>query len=279
MTEYFDSHTHIQFAAYDKDRDEVIQKTLRESVGFVNVGTNRKTSEEAVGLSEKYESEPIYASVGLHPVHTYESGYHDEHESEAGEETEEFDYDFYRQLTLKDKVVSVGECGLDYFRLEGNAGEIKEKQIKAFEEQIKLAREIKKPLMIHCRDAFDDLIEVLARNFGLPAPERPGIVHFFSGTKEHAEKLLKMGFYFTFGGVVTLTRDYDELVEMIPEDRLLLETDAPYVSPRSHRGKRNEPVYIKETYERVSKLKGVPIEKLKKLILENNERIFGIKIN
>lgn len=279
MTEFFDSHTHVQFAAYDKDRDDIIQKTLQGSVGFVNVGTNKKTSEEAVKLSEKHGAEPVFATIGLHPVHTYETGYHDENESAAGEEVEEFDYDFYKQLALQEKTVAIGECGLDYFRLEGEAEEIKEKQKQAFEEQMKLAFEVKKPLMIHCRDAFDDLIEILARNQDILVPERPGIIHFFTGGKEQAEKLIDLGFYFTFGGVVTLTRDYDEVVEMIPEDKLLLETDAPYVSPRAYRGKRNEPLYVKETYERVAKLREIPIEKLKDIVLKNNERVFQIRIN
>lgn len=279
MTEYFDSHTHVQFAAYDKDREDIIRKTLQGGVGFVNVGTNKKTSEEAVELAEKYENDPIFAAIGLHPIHTYETGYHDENESAAGEEVEEFDYDFYKQLALSKKTVAIGECGLDYFRLGVGAEEIKKKQKQAFENQMKLAFEIKKPLMIHCREAFDDLIEMLVRDSDILVPERPGIAHFFSGTKDQAEKLLELGFYFTFGGVVTLTRDYDEVVETVPEDRLLLETDAPYVSPMSHRGKRNEPLYVKEVYERVSGLKGIPIEKLKEIVLENNERVFQMRIN
>ncbi|HMB17652.1 MAG TPA: TatD family hydrolase, partial [Candidatus Paceibacterota bacterium] len=128
MIEYFDSHTHMQFAIYEEDRDKVIKKTLEEGVGFINGGTNKKTSKEAVSLAEKFSKEPVYATVGLHPIHTYKSKYLDKNELETKIEVEDFDYDFYKRLAQSEKVVGIGECGLDYFRLEGESKKIKKKQ-------------------------------------------------------------------------------------------------------------------------------------------------------
>ena len=154
--------------------------------------------------------------IGLHPTDADEGG---------------FDYDYYKELALDPRVVAIGECGLDYFRIKNNELGIKGKQKWAFEEQIRLASDVQKPLMIHCRNAFGDLIEILTHNSKLLIPGRSGVIHFFSGTKDEAKKLADMGFYFTFGGVITFVRDYDEVIRFIPADRILSETDAPYVTP------------------------------------------------
>ncbi len=280
MIEYFDSHTHMQFAVYEKDREEIVKKTLEEGVGFINGGTNKKTSEGAVSLANKFIENPVYATVGLHPIHTYESKYLDKNELEAKIEVEDFDYDFYKNLALSKKVVGIGECGLDYFRLEGKSENIKDKQRQVFKKQVKLAKEVNMPLVIHCRpskdsmDAYHDLHEILSEEEGL----EDVVIHFFAGNQEMAEKFINLGCYFTFGGVITFTRDYDEQLGMVPVDKLLLETDAPYVSPLSHRGERNEPRFVKEVYERVSKLRGVGLDKLKECVLENNKKVFNIDI-
>ena len=290
-----DAHTHTQFAAFNDDWKEVIDRALAENTWFVNVGTQKDTSARAAELAERYGG--VYATVGLHPIHTDKS-YHDPEEVGGSEgftptpvflrarkqvwgftsRGEEFDYKYYKKLALNPKVVAIGECGLDYFRINDEGLRIKEKQIEAFAQQIRLAREVKKPLMIHCREAFPDLIKILGENKKLLLPENPGIVHFFSGAAGEARYLLKMGFFFTFGGAVTFTRDYDNVIKIIPLDRILSETDAPYVTPAPHRGKRNEPSLVVYVVKKLAEIKGVSAEEMRERILENTENIFGIKL-
>ena len=291
---FFDAHTHVQFAAYDADRKEVIERALKADVSFINVGTQADTSAAAVKLANEYTG-GLYTSVGLHPVHT-EKSFHDEQELGGGEAAEaftsrgeEFDYDYYKKLALDPKTVAIGECGLDYYHL---SEESKKRQKEIFIKQIELAHDVNKPLMIHCREAFGDLIEILTTNHSLLNPV-PGVVHFYSGTVEDTKKLLDLGFSFTFGGVitfppkadqpragggvVTFTRDYDEIIKMIPLNRILSETDAPYVAPAPYRGKRNEPSYVVETVKKLGEIKGIPVEEMAGRIFENARKTFMIE--
>ena len=168
--------------------------------------------------------------------------------------------------------MAIGECGLDYYRLTNDT---KEAQERTFLQQIELADEVKKPLMIHCRNAFADLTRVLqATSHKLQA--NPGVIHFFSGTKDDAKELLGLGFSFSFGGVITFAREYDEVVRYIPLERMVLETDAPYVAPVPHRGKRNEPVYVVEVAKKVAELKGVPFDEVASKTTANARRLFGV---
>lgn len=275
---FFDAHTHVQFAAFKDDYKEVIERAFKASVWLVNVGTQKDTSKRAIELAHEYK-EGIYATVGLHPSHTGKS-FHDADELGGNEAAkgfssrgEGFDYNTYKKLAQDPKVVAIGECGLDYFRIEGDDVEAKRRQKAAFEAQIKLAKDVKKPLMIHCREAFPDLIEVLRPN---AKNLKPGIIHFFTGTKDDAKELLKIGFYFTFGGVITFTRDYDEVIKMIPIDRILSETDAPYVAPVPYRGKRNEPVYVVEVVKKLAEIKEVSMEEVAGQVLKNAKNLLLI---
>ncbi len=175
---FFDAHTHVQFAAFDEDRKEVIDRALKNGVSMINVGTQANTSDAAIKLANEYTG--LYASVGLHPIHT-EKSYHDEQELGGGEaaktftsQAEEFDYDYYKKLALDTKTVAIGECGLDYYHL---SEESKKRQKEVFVKQIELSKDVKKPLMIHCREAFGDLIEILTTNYQL-LNTTPGVVHF-----------------------------------------------------------------------------------------------------
>jgi TatD DNase family protein len=273
---FFDAHTHVNLAAFGGDYKEAISRALSSGVGLVNIGTQKDTSLRAIEIAREFPNEPVFATVGLHPTHACENDFHDAQElSVSGGAPEEFDFDFYRKLALDPKVVAIGECGLDYFRIEGDAEEKKGKQKEAFVEQIKLAHEIKKPLMIHCRSAFPELLEVLEENKSL-LNEKSGIIHFFSGTKDEAKKLLDLGFCFTFGGVITFARDYDEVIKFLPMERILSETDAPYVAPAPFRGKRNEPAYVIEVVRKLAETKGVPFEEMGLKTLENTARILNI---
>lgn len=276
---YFDAHTHVHFAAFKDDADAVIRRALDAGVGMLVVGTQKDTSKGAVEIAQKYDG--VYAAIGLHPIHTDRS-YHDPNELGAGENAqgftsrgEDFDPAYYLELGGDPKVVAIGECGLDYFRIEGEKAEKIRKQKEIFNAQIDVAKELGKPLMIHCRDAFADLIAMLEARKGDLLPN-PGVVHFFTGTKDDATKLLALGFGFTFGGVVTFARDYDETLKYLPLENILSETDAPYVAPAPYRGKRNEPAYIVETVKKLAAIKEVPEEAMVSRILQNARRIFGI---
>lgn len=289
MPKLIDAHTHVQFAAYDNDWKEVIDCSLAAGIWLVNVGTQKDTSVKAVEIAEKYD-EGVYATAGLHPIHT-EKSYHDPQELGEAEglaprsrsdfsgftsRGEEFDYDYYKKLGENPKVVAVGECGLDYYRATRNQRpETRELQGSIFIQHIKLAKELHKPLMIHCRDAYPDLINILLAGRGSLVSPYPGIVHFFSGTKEDAKKLLDLGFCFSFGGVITFTRDYDEVVKYVGLERIVLETDAPYVTPVPYRGKRNEPAYVKYVAEKLAEILGGSVEEIAGITTSNARKIFG----
>ncbi len=271
-----DAHTHIQFSAYKDDADEVIQRSLDVGVWLVNVGTQQDISRKAIELAEKYP-QGVYATVGLHPIHTDKS-FHDKEElGESGEaftgRGEIFDFSYYKNLSDNPKVVAIGECGLDYYHIKDETA--KKKQQAAFVQQIELASAVKKPIMIHCREAFDDLIEIL-KDSNSKSRTTPGIIHFFSGNLTQATRLLDMGFYFTFGGVVTFARDYDEIIKTVPLNRIMLETDAPYVTPAPYRGQRNEPAYVIEVAKKIAEIKGVNFEEIAHHTTENARIILGI---
>lgn len=319
---FFDAHTHVQFGAFDADRDAVLARAREAGVWMVNVGTQCDTSRTAVALAERCDDEgrgdggertgSVFAAIGLHPVHTGKS-FHDADELGGGEAAkgftsrgEVFDADYYRELARNPKTVAIGECGLDYFHFGDD--EPREEQIRkqkeAFIAQIELSLEVKKPLMIHCRNgvdrsAFAELIEILKNyknNFDDLAGNvaggnrTPGIIHFFTGTPDDARALLALGFSFTFGGAITFpprknkiggadgmaaAGTYDEVIKIIPLDHILSETDAPYVAPAAYRGKRNEPAYVVEVVKKLAELKGVSPEAMKAKIWENAKKTFN----
>ena len=279
MPKYIDIHSHVNFTAFDADRDEVIRRTLDNDTWFMNVGTQIDTSRRAVELANKYK-EGVYASVGLHPIHTGAS-YHDEKElGEGGKEFtsrgETFNKEVYRELLNNPKVVAIGECGLDYYRCDE---ESITKQKQAFILQIELANEFNKPLMLHIRNnpkdkklnAYHDVFDLLKKYSKVK-----GDVHFFAGTWEDAKKFLGIGFTLSFTGVVTFTHDYDEVIRNTPLNMIMSETDSPYVSPIPYRGKRNEPVYVREIVKKIAEIKKLPEEEVAKAIVTNARRLFGI---
>ncbi|NQV88492.1 MAG: TatD family hydrolase [Parcubacteria group bacterium] len=280
MPDFIDAHAHVNFAAFDKDRDETIKRALDNNTWIINVGTQQDTSKQAVDLAHSYEK-GVYAIVGTHPVHTNKS-YHDKDElGEGGAEFtsrgEAFDKDFYRQLLKDPKVVGLGECGLDYYHLDEGS---REKQKKVFVEHIELANEVGKPLMLHIRNsqnssepsAYAEALQILKTHAKIK-----GDVHFFAGNWEEAKSFLDFGFTLSFTGVITFTQDYDEVIRNTPLDMILSETDCPYVSPVPFRGKRNEPVYVSEVVKKIAEIKGENIEKVKKTIVSNIIRVFGLK--
>ncbi len=267
---YFDAHTHVNFVAYNEDREETILRAKDAGVVMNVVGTQHDTSAFAVELAEKYEN--VYATIGLHPIHTSKS-YHDAKElGEGGKEFtsrgEIFDVSMYETLGKNERVIAIGECGLDYYRCDDST---KELQKKVFIEHIELANKIGKPLMLHIRNAYDDALEILKAHAKVK-----GDTHFFAGDWNTARKFLDFGFTLSFTGVLTFTHDYDEVVKNAPLDMLLSETDAPYVTPMPHRGKRNEPAYVTEVVRAIARIRAEDFEKVAAGLLENARRVFQV---
>lgn len=301
---YIDVHTHVNLAAFADDWQEVIARAHQAGVAMINVGTQHDTAARAVSLAHGYD-EGVYAVVGLHPVHTSKS-YHDPKEftdmnKGFTSRGEEFDIAYYRTLAADPKVVAIGECGLDYYRVkteQGNATDISMSdrtkgatpgyfrtdaqndnlQKKAFIEQIELANEVGKPLMLHIRsgedkskNAYRDAYEILKTHAKVL-----GNVHFFAGTYEDAKPFWDMGYSTSFTGVVTFTRDYDEVIKAAPKEMLHAETDAPYVTPIPHRGKRNEPMFVVEVVKKLAAIRGEDEEVFATQLLENARRMFNV---
>ena len=279
IPKYIDIHSHVNFKAFDEDRDIVIRRALDNDTWVINVGTQADTSKNAIDLAHKYE-QGVYAIVGLHPIHTGTS-YHDK--QELGEEGSEFtsrgeifDKNIYREFLKDPKVVAIGECGLDYFHLNE---ESISKQKEAFVAQIEIANEFNKPFMLHIRnnpkdksrDAYFDSLEILKKYSKVK-----GDVHFFAGDLETAKAFLDFGFTLSFTGVITFTHDYDEVIKNTPLDMIMSETDAPYVAPVPYRGKRNEPVYVREVVKKIAEIKNLEEGEVARAIITNTKRVFGI---
>ncbi|HYF05861.1 MAG TPA: TatD family hydrolase [Patescibacteria group bacterium] len=283
---FVDTHAHIQFAGYKTDADEVITRALEAGVMVINVGTQKDTSRYAVEMLNRYPK-GLYAAVGLHPEHTWRH-LHDEDEGFFTRE-EGFDYEYYKSLAQNPRVVGIGECGLDYYWFkksvesgeltEGEVLELKNRQKKVFEQQGMLAQELNKVLCIHCRpspgtsDAYDDLVSILKTlNF------KKFEVHCFTGNLASAKKLVGLGGYLGINGILTFdkTGKCADVVRNIPLEHIILETDAPYLSPAPYRGKRNEPMYMIQTAQKVAELKDVELEAIARQTTENANKLFGL---
>jgi len=276
-----DTHSHINFNAYKDDGDEVIKRTLKENIWLINVGAQYSTSQRAVEYAEKYK-EGVYAAVGLHPSHICQNK---SETSEENREIEKFNQEKYRKLLENPKVVAMGEIGLEYF--DGITQQAKDKQKEVLLEQLELAQQIGKPIIFHCRKAYDDLIELLT-GFkagcvscpmacpGAGSTQVKGVVHCFMGRWSQAEKFLETGFYFSFNGLITYARDYDKVIEKMPLDKILLETDCPYLTPAPYRNKRNEPLYVKLVAEKIAEIKKIKFEQVAEQTTKNAKELFGI---
>lgn len=263
---YFDVHSHINFPEYDADRAEVLARMKEKSVWTITVGTNLETSRSAVELADKNDG--VFASIGLHPV--------DEPIGLLIGVAPIFDEKAFAELVIHPKVVAIGECGLDYGK-SGIADEgEKTRQKKDFEKQIDFAVRYNKPLMLHVRNAHEDVLNILIAKKGEYGDKLRGNAHFFSGSSEIEKKYLDLGFSVSFTGVITFVKDYDEAVKNAPFNMIMSETDAPYVTPIPYRGKRNEPVYVEQVVKKMAEIKGKSIEEMQKILVENALKIFNI---
>lgn len=242
---YIDIHSHINFPDYDADRGEVVARMEEAGVATITIGTSLETSTSAVELAEKHPN--IFATIGIHPTEI----------DEATGMTAHFPRQHFEELIKSKKVVGIGECGLDYGR-EGNIDEkSKETQKILFRQHIDFAVAHDLPIMIHARNSAKDILEVLAEKKAEHGAKLRGNAHFFSGSPEEAQAYFDLDFSVSFTGVITFARDYDAAIRHAPLDRLMAETDAPFVSPVPYRGKRNEPSYVVEVVRKIAEIKGL----------------------
>ena len=312
-----DTHCHLQFNGYDKNREEVIERCNQKRMILNIVGTQKDTSKKAVELAEKYDN--YYATIGTHPIHLFASRV-DEEESSFVSHEESFDEEYYTELAKSKKVIGVGETGLDLFHLpEGKSiKEVLEKQKEVFIAHINFAAKHNLPLVIHCRSAHDEMIKLLqsviarspnligttsSRHGGISVPLQStgqrdsdgskdprndrkihGVMHCFAGDWEQAKQYLDMGLYLGFTGVVTFPpkktdpkpqNDLLEVLQKVPLDRILVETDAPYLAPQKYRGTfPSEPWMVEEVIKKIAEIRQKTVEEINQIVLENALNLF-----
>ncbi|MEK7103898.1 MAG: TatD family hydrolase [Patescibacteria group bacterium] len=245
-----DTHSHLDVEQYDNDRDQVIKNAIDNGVGFIiNPSFDLSSAKKAIGLAGQYEN--IFAGVGCHPKTKEESGY-------------VFNKKDYLEIIKSKKVVAVGECGLE---LPG----LLEYQKEIFVEQINLAKEFNLPIIVHCRNTHKEVIEILSKENNLR-----GVIHCFSGSWGDAQKYLEMGFYISFAGIISYANDYDKVVKNTPLDKILLETDCPYLSPVLLKGQRNEPANVKYVAQKIAEIRGESLDVIAQATTRNAKNLFAL---
>lgn len=253
---YIDIHAHLDFPDFDLDRKEILADMKSKDIGVFNIGTTLETSKNSIALAEANQN--VWAIVGIHPIHATQALTSDLDEIEL--------------LISHPKCLGIGECGLDYFHQKDD--ESKKIQKEFFKKQIELALTYDKPLMIHCREAYPDTLDILEEYKKLHSNLRAHF-HFFTESVETARRVLENGFTVSFTGPITFA-PYDELITSVPLDSMMIETDSPYASPKSHRGQRNDPRNVIEIGAKIAQIKGLTEEEVFLKIRENTRRVFGV---
>ncbi|OGY25026.1 MAG: hypothetical protein A2Y57_02575 [Candidatus Woykebacteria bacterium RBG_13_40_7b] len=268
-----DSHAHLQFKAYDPDREEVIKRNLQELAAIINVGADLDSSRKAVELTKQYDG--LYAAIGIHPHHT--------------NQWDGTTFSTLETLANNEKVVAVGEIGLDNHEYIGYPKPDLNAQSKILHQQIELAIKLKLATVFHCRDAYDELYEQVKKYEG----KITGVVHCFMGNMEQAARFLDLGLEISFTGNITYKNNsyIRDVAAQVPEDRILIETDAPYLPPedirgepaspawtrgRPHRGERNEPRYVKIVAEKIAEIRDLSFEEMSLSFVSNTKKIFKL---
>lgn len=259
MAQYLiDTHSHIDMPDFE-DLDKVILNAANAGVKNIIVpSVDRNSFEKVIEISNKYEG--VYCALGIHPSEV------------QGVDGDNYkDFEKILELAVMPKIVAIGECGLDYYWDKTYV----EKQKEVFLKQIEIAKKTKKALIVHDRDAHKDTFDLLTQNI---KDEIPVVMHCFSGSLEFAKECIKKGFYIALGGVVTFknAKKAHEIAKQIPLEFLLLETDAPYLTPEPYRGKRNEPAYVKFVAEEIAKIRGISFEEVAEATTKNAKKVFGI---
>ncbi len=260
-----DSHAHLNFRDFKDDFDEVIKRSLARDVWLINVGSNYQTSKKAVEIAEKYPK-GVWAAIGLHPIHARD---------------EDFDREKYKELVLRSlgeggKVAAIGEIGLDYYK---DYGSFKDRQKGILSEQISLAQELNLPIIFHCRKAHKELLEILNYKLQTKNYKLKGAIHCFSGSWSEAKKYLGLGFYLGFNGII-YKLNLREVIEKTPLERILIETDCPYLAPplarRSPKGEgsRNEPIFVKYIAREIAAIKKTDFRAVADITTKNAKDLF-----
>ena len=257
---FFDNHAHLDDEKFDSDREEIIEKIHREGVSFISAGYSLEGSKKAIELSKKYDF--IYATCGISPNDIPQT------EEELWKMVDEIE----KLAKENDKVLAIGEIGLDYYWEKDE--KMRKLQRKAFIEQINMANRLNLPIVIHTREAVMDTLSILKEN----SVKNKGIFHCCPLNRELVKEGLKLGFYISFAGPITFknSKNADEIIDMIPNDRMLIETDSPYLSPEPLRGRRNDPRNVKYIAKKIAAVKGISEEEVSRITYENVKRIYKI---
>ncbi|MBI5254595.1 TatD family hydrolase [Candidatus Falkowbacteria bacterium] len=278
-----DTHAHVNFNAFKDDFDDVIKRGLAQNTQIINVGSQLSTSKRAIDFAKQYAN--CFASIGLHPIHLQDMLVEEEGEKFTTRK-EDFSYEAYKELAKQPKVIAIGETGLDYWHLNNNepAAVAIARQKQVFAEHIKLANELNLPVIVHCRglpthgfgkaSAYDEILEELTKQ----PPENGGIMHCFGGLIDLVEKFVDLGLYISFNGILTFdkTGHIADILRATPDDKILTETDCPYLTPEPHRGKRNEPAFVEFVIKKIAEIKGMTFDKVDELTTNNAKRLFAI---
>ena len=252
---YIDTHAHLNFEAFKSDYKETIERAFIDDVrAIINVGSNLETSKKAIEIAEKYDK-GVYAAIGLHPIHA---------------RGEKFDEAEFLKLAKNEKVVALGETGLDYYYDKLTA----ELQKEIFRKFLKMSQVVSKPVILHSRDAGEDVLSVLMEE----QPEPRGVMHCFPGDWPYAKIILDIGLYISFTGLITFTKNSNtyEVLQKVPLERLMIETDCPFMSPEQYRGKRNEPAFVIEVAKKIAEIKKLPLEKVADQTSKNAIELFRL---
>lgn len=274
-----DTHSHLNFQAFEKDRDKIIESCLKKDIWMINIGTNLETSRKAVEIAENYKI-GIFASVGLHPIHLETNLVKIKPDKKETKEKpqEKFDYEKYKRLAQSEKVIAIGEVGLDYWQKPKTKRKLslfKEKQRELLYSQLNLACELNLPLIFHCRLAYDDLLKIL-KEF---KKSISGVIHCFTGKINYLEEFLKMGFYIGFNGIIFKKIEginFKELIQKAPLNKILLETDCPYLTPPDCKKDRNDPTCLIYILREIAKIKKEKPEKIAEITTQNAFALFNL---
>lgn len=277
-----DTHCHLNFKEFKDDWRDVIDRAFDNNIWMINIGVDHETSRRAVEIANEYK-EGVYSAIGFHPIYV----------KNPDKKAEEIvNIDLYKNLIEDKKVIAVGEIGLDYYHARGGAPrlplsispghrqeindkkmieKIRQRQKEVLYLQLRLAKDLEKPVIFHSRESTGDLMKIVQEFLPLK-----GVIHCFSESRKEAKKYLDMGFLISFTGIITFTDKYDETIKNIPLEKIMIETDSPYLTPESFRGKRNEPSYVRHIARKIAEIKNTPLEIISQKTTQNARKFFSI---
>ncbi len=290
-----DTHCHVHFRAYRDDMDEVICRSLEKGVKMITIGTQLNTSQKGLEVAERYDG--VWATVGMHPNHLCAQNFVDDEELDPSEQQmiytkgHTFDPANFLPLAHHPKCVAIGECGLDYVHIPENLDreEVIAKQKETVRQHFDLATEVGLPVVIHSREAQKDQLAIIKESIAAGKLAQRGVIHCFTGSLEEAQEYLEIGFLISFTGIITFPPRKKDLlvdslsplqyvVQQLPLESIMIETDAPYISPEPYRGKRNEPWQVEFVARKIAEIKKISFEEVCEVTTKNAEKLFGIKV-